>query len=152
MPSKNAIVAEYIHSNKSLPQILEKHLDKTEYLETVLSELVKQVSVKEINQELVGAIDKAIITGHLDQSLFLLFIDQAVGYYCRFNQLEKANSLCSIASSLSLKEIEPFIIATFTQRRASLLKKHILRDVNNYFSFNQHLLLSLTYTFSSYLY
>jgi len=122
MPSKNQIVWEYINSNTPLLQILESHFNKTEFIETVLSELVKKISLKEIDAELMEAIDKAIIIGHPDQNLFLLFIDQAIGYYCRFNQLVKANTLCSIASSLMLKEIEPFIIATFTQSRAKLLR------------------------------
>lgn len=108
-------------TKEPIANLLEKHHSKDQYLESVFLELAKKFSNKIIDQDLLQSIDKAIIKGHPDPNLFLLFISLSVSYNCEFNQLEKAKSLCSIADSFSFEEIPPLIKAVFIQSRAKLL-------------------------------
>lgn len=122
MESTNEIIYHYLNTNESIDEIIEKYHDRDQYLEVVFFEITKELLQKELNQKLLQSIDKAIIKGHPNINLYCLFIALAIGYNCRFLQLEKANSLCSIGLSLSHEDIHPMIRAIYAQHRAGIYR------------------------------
>lgn len=121
MNSTNPIIRDFLNTNEPMVSVLEKYHNKDQYLESVFFALAKEMGgVVKKNESLLLSIDKAIIKGHPDINLFLLFITVSISYISRFNQLEKANSLCSIASSFSPEEIHPMVKAFFNQSRGYL--------------------------------
>lgn len=115
------IVREYLNSNETLYRIVVKFYNKNQYLESTFFEVVSDSYNKEVNQDfLMLSIDKAIMKGHPDPNLYLLFIISSILYLALYDQFEKANSLCSIGSSLSFEEIHPMIKAYFVQSQSRL--------------------------------
>lgn len=116
------IVEKYINTNITLYKIIKDHYNKNEFLESVMMDVIEEIHHKDVNLKLLIDIDKALIKGHQDPNLYLIFITSSILYTCLYNQLEKANSLCSIGSSLASEKIHPMVKAFFTQSRAKLLR------------------------------
>jgi len=119
---QHPIIREFLNTNRPLSEIIPEFYDRTQFLEAVLVDVLQKGEFKEVDQELMISMDRAIITGHHDQSLFLIFLCQSIFYYCRFHQLEKAKSIDAIASSVSFKEIDQFIVSWYLQSHASILR------------------------------
>ena len=113
MKSLHKIIQAYVDTNETFGEIFERLYDKDQYLEVVFSRFLKQ-NTKEFDQDLLNSIDQAIITGHPDPNIFMLFITHCIDYYSK-KHLEKAHSLVSIALSLDQAEIQPAVKALFTQ-------------------------------------
>lgn len=118
----HVIVKTYINTDENLYQVLKKCFNKNDYLETVWMDVLEEIHHKDVNLNLLINIDKALIKGHQNTNLYLLFITSSILYTCLYNQIEKANSLSSIGSSLISDKIHPMIKAFFTQSRAKLLR------------------------------
>ena len=115
------IIREYLNTGEDRDVIINKYANKNQYLESVLLRLNSELKLEnEISKNLSDAIDKAIITGHPDSNLFVLFIATVISYYSRNFHLEKANSLCSIVNSMLSEEIHPIIKANFIQRKSAI--------------------------------
>ena len=115
------IIKDYISKSNSLEEIIEMHYQKDNYFESVFFEVVKMAVFKvEFHSSIYEKIDKAIVKGHPDQNVYLLFINNSVSFTWAHNQIEKTETLLSIASSLSLENINPVIHAFYLQGLAVL--------------------------------
>lgn len=123
MSTLHPIMKDYLSSSESLDRIVLRHYDKNNFLETVWAQLIDEIHQKSMNQSLLESIDKAIVKGHPDQNIFMLFIAIALSYNNAFMQFEKSHSLCSIALSLKQEKIQPIVRALFLQHYANLLRK-----------------------------
>jgi DNA-binding NtrC family response regulator len=85
-------------------------------------DVFEEMHHKDLNQKLLLSIDDALIKGHADANLYLIFVSSSILYTCLYNQIEKANSISSIGLSLASDEIHPMVKAFFTQSRAKLLR------------------------------
>lgn len=118
MTSLHPIVQAYAKTSDSFESIFEKYYNADQFLEKVFFELLKNKG-QDIKQDLLEQIDKAIIIGHPDLNIFLLFISHCILPFSR-KHFEKARSLCSIGRSLPLAEVLPSIRALFTQMQGVL--------------------------------
>jgi transcriptional regulator with PAS, ATPase and Fis domain len=118
MQSNHPIIQAYISTSEGFDEIFERLYDKNQYLELVFFKILKEYG-KQFNQELLDSIDQAIINGHPDPNIFMLYITHCIDYFSK-KHLEKAHSLCSIALSLDQEEIQPAVKALFTQYRGIL--------------------------------
>lgn len=123
MTTLHPIMKDYLSSSESLDKIVLRHYDKSNFLEMVWAQLIDEIHQKSMNQSLLEAIDKAIIKGHSDPNIFMLFIAIALSYNNVFLQFDKSHSLCSIALSLKQEKIQPIVRALFLQHYANLLRK-----------------------------
>lgn len=114
------VVNSYLNSSEPIYTILKKHHDKNNYFDVVFLEIVEEVNSKDLKPELLLKIDKAVTDGHPDPNFYMLFIVTSILYLGLYNQFEKANSLCSIGSSLSQEKIHQVIKAYFIQAQARL--------------------------------
>lgn len=115
------IIKEYVTTATSLEEIIEKHYQKDNFFESVFFEVVKMAVYKiEFNKTIYEKIDQAIVKGHPDQNIYLLFINNSISFTWSQSQLEKTTSLLSIASSLSHEKIHPVIHAYYIQALALL--------------------------------
>jgi len=112
------IVLEFLSAKDPFGVVLRKYCNEEHALEYAFLQLVKESERKEVNQDFLLAIDKAILVGHSDVNLFLLFICQVTNYYHKHNQIEKANALLLIASSVTDKGVLPFIKAIYFNHMA----------------------------------
>lgn len=126
MGSKNLqahpIINDYLFTNENLDDIVKKKHNKDQFLEKVFKELVAEIHKKEINPKLLQDIDQAIISGHPDSSLYILFITLSMLYNHYFSHSEKANSICSIIESFSKNKIPSIIFSFFLQGKATLYR------------------------------
>lgn len=123
MAVKNKIIDAYVNSTELFESIFESLCDKKQFLEFVLLQINKEGKKPSVNHQLLDQIDQAIITGHEDLNVYLLFIGRVFVYYHRFNQLEKAKALISIMSSFPFNDIHPFIRAIYIQQKARIYRK-----------------------------
>lgn len=123
MSALHPIMKDYLSSSESLDRIVLRHYDKNNFLETVWAQLIDEIHQKSMNQSLLESIDKAIVKGHSDPNIFMLFISIALSYNNAFMQFDKSHSLCSIALSLKQEKIKPIVRALFLQHYANLLRK-----------------------------
>lgn len=125
------ILSEFINTSDNLSDIVEKHYDKNEYLETVFLKIVRTLNLEDIDENLFKELDRAIIKGHPDPNIYLLFISVALRFTSSRFQLERARVIYSIGASLSSNELPPILNAYFTIQFATLCHyegKSIERD------------------------
>lgn len=126
MASKNLqfhpIINDYLFTNENLDDIVKKKYNKDQFLEKVFKDLVIEIHKKEINPKLLQDIDQAIISGHPDSSLYILFITLSMLYNFYFSHFEKANSICSIIESFAKNKIPSIIFSFFLQGKATLYR------------------------------
>lgn len=89
--------------------ILEKHLNKNQYLEAVFFELYKSFNNNQFDEKLHLDLDKAVIKGHPDTNVYLLFLVFSVHYISHFKHVEKVKSLSLIIES-TMNENLPSVI------------------------------------------
>ncbi len=118
MTTFHPIVQAYVKTTDSFDSIFEKYYNEDQFLEKIFYRLLHK-NRHDISRDLLDQIDQAIIFGHPDQNIFLLFITHCIDFFSK-SHLEKARSLCSIALSLPLEEILPSIRALFTQMQGVL--------------------------------
>lgn len=129
MKQLHPIIAGFLQAKEPLGAVLVKHCRQDQPLESAFLMLSKEFASKEINQELILAIDTAIIEGHPDSNVFLFFVCQVISYYNHhLNQQEKMKSLLLIAKSVISDEILPFIKATYLNQLA--WHKHREGEIN----------------------
>lgn len=121
--STNPIMVDYLASSESLDAIVERCHNKNQYLELIFAKLTKEIHKEKIDLELLASIDKAILNGHPDTSLYLLFIAIAISYNNIHLLFHNAHSLISIGLSLNQDEIQPVVKALFTQHRANIYRR-----------------------------
>lgn len=115
------IIKEYLSTTISLEEIIEKKYQKDNFFEKVFFEVVKMAVFKmEYNHAIYEKIDQAIVNGHPDENMYLLFINNAISFTWSQGEVEKTKSLLSIASSLSQEKIDPVIHAFYIQALALL--------------------------------
>lgn len=115
------IIKDYLNKSNSLEEIIEMHYQKENYFESVFFEVVKMAVFKvEFHSSIYDKIDRAIVKGHPDQNVYLLFINNAVSFTWAQGQIQKTETLLSIASSLSMENIHPVIHAFYLQGLAVL--------------------------------
>lgn len=107
------IVSEFVNSGERLAVILEKFYDKNQYLEVVFYKLGKLINVDEIDNLIFLEIDKAVVEGHHNPDLYLLFISYTIAFISRRKQFERAKVLESIGSSLIKEKIHPVLQSYF---------------------------------------
>ena len=105
------IIQAYADTEDLLDVILEKHYNPAQYLETVFLELVQYIKKREINQELILKIDQAILKGHPDLDVYLLFLITAIDYFRVLKQIEKAKSIYAIGNDSICDKAHIFIRA-----------------------------------------
>lgn len=116
------IIKAFFETDEQLHKILEKHIDRNQYLESVFFKLLTIKHKEAIDEKLFSEIDQAIIKGHPDVNVFLFFIFNAISYALRFKQNERAKSLLSLVTSVSQNELHQIIQALCFQASAILKK------------------------------
>lgn len=114
------IIQAYIDTNDRLSVILEKKHDNNQLLESVFLNLVNRINDEEIDPKLYQDVDQAILIGHSDPNVFLLFISYAISLNSRRDKLERANVLQSIGTSLPRENIHPVILSFFMIKMADI--------------------------------
>jgi transcriptional regulator with PAS, ATPase and Fis domain len=115
------IVKEFIDSNERLTVILEKYHDKNQYLETVLLKLFRNINIVEVDQAFYLELDQAIIKGHPDTGVYMLFLAVAIDFTCRRKQIERANAIRSIGDSLTAESL-PLVVQSYYLSCLGILK------------------------------
>mgnify|MGYP003393410330 CR=1 FL=1 len=116
----HSIIKIYLEGDDRLNSILEKYYDKNQFLEAVFLKLVNTINNEEIDPKLYLEIDEAILIGHLDHNVYLLFISYAISLNSRREKLERANALQSIGSSLPRENIHPIILSFYIIKMADI--------------------------------
>lgn len=114
------ITKDFIETSKSILTIVENHYDKNSFVEKVFQELCKNFYVYEKNPQLLLDLDQAIIKGHEDTSLYLLFISFGTMYTSNRLELDRARVLCSIGSSINRDKFHPVLQSFFFHSLAFL--------------------------------
>lgn len=114
------IIVAYINTNERLSSIIEKNYDKSHLLESVFLNLVNRINDEDIDPKLYQDVDQAILIGHSDPNIFLLFISYAISLNSRRDKLERANVLQSIGTSLPRENIHPVILSFFMIKMADI--------------------------------
>lgn len=107
---QNTIVYEFLNTNDSLIQIVERNYSKNQLLEETFLKL-NELFLKEFNHDLLISIDNAIKEGHKDSNLYILFISQSIIYLSSNGIISNSKSLYSLASSILSKNVHPMIKA-----------------------------------------
>lgn len=116
----NPIIEEFSKTETTILEIVNKYFKKDQFLENTLQKLLSGIFKGELNNISFEEIDQAIIIGHQDTELFILFVSYAINYYVLLKQYEKGNTVASIASSLFSKKNNPTVQALFFQTLAKL--------------------------------
>jgi DNA-binding NtrC family response regulator len=115
------IIKEFTSTSISLELIIEKFYRKDDFFENIFLEVVKTAIFKiEFDSSILNKIDQAIIKGHSDHDVYLLFINNSISIAWSHGQLEKAKILLSIGASISQEKIHPVIRALYIQAAAVL--------------------------------
>lgn len=114
-PIKN----EFLETSDTLTQILERNLDKTSLLEVTFLKILK-AKINGFDPDLFVELDQAIIKGHADPHVYLLFISSAIRFTSIRKQLERARVIESIGASLSKQKIHPLVMSYYIQSVAML--------------------------------
>jgi transcriptional regulator with PAS, ATPase and Fis domain len=115
----NPIVNEFVSTNDSIFSIIEKNINKSSFLEVVFLKILN-AKVVGFDQKLFEDLDQAIIKGHLEPNVYLLFISTAIRFTCVRKQIARAKAIQSIGESLSRENIHPLVEAQFKQAVATL--------------------------------
>ena len=110
------IIQEFVQTGEMLVAILERNIDTKQLLESVFLKVVKGINNDFEDKKLVLEIDQAIINGHADNDVYMLFIANAIFRLGRMEntyRLERAKSLISFGSTLSQEKIQPVVYAHF---------------------------------------
>ena len=116
------IIKAFFETDEQLHKILEKNMDRNQYLENVFFKLLTIKYNETIDEKLFLEIDQAIIKGHPDVNVYLFFIFNAISYALRFKQYERARSLLSLLTSVSQNDLHQIIQALSFQANAILKK------------------------------
>lgn len=114
------IIKELSNSNTSILEIVEKYYQKDQLLENTLLKLIKDLGKGQLGSVFFEEIDQAIISGHPDSELFILFVLYAINYFILIKYYKNANTLASIASSLLTKENNATVQTLYCQTFARL--------------------------------
>lgn len=117
------IVKEFINTDENVGSIVEKYANREQLLERVLSDLFQLGSIEKVDDQFYLDLDRAIVGGHSDTSLYLFFISIGILFTSNRSQTERSKVLYSIGSSLSEEQVHPAIRALFFQSIANL-KSH----------------------------
>lgn len=107
------IVNEYLNTGLFLSTILEHHCNPSIYLETIFLKICQLRNVVEVDPQIYQEIDQAVLQGHADTNVYMLFISIAIDFTSRRHQTEKSKVLNSIASSLSFEKIHTIVKSTY---------------------------------------
>jgi DNA-binding NtrC family response regulator len=111
----------YAKEEGRLSEIVDKVANKNNFLELVLSEILQEAENSDnINQKVLLDIDLAIVKGHPDSNVFLLFIYVSILYFYLNNLLEKTRSLYSIGVSTISEKNHPDIHICMLDAKAKL--------------------------------
>lgn len=112
----NKIVSDYINSEDSLSDIINRHLDKSQPVEVAFlkMQLLKdnKYSPNEFD-EIYKCIDEAIAIGHPDEDLFLLFISNVIIFYSVKEFKNKCEIIFKISSSFNIEKYQPAMQAVY---------------------------------------
>lgn len=114
------IIHEFSSTDNSSLDIIEKFYKKDQFLECTFQKLLSAIFKGKLSDVSIEEIDQAIIVGHPDSELFLLFVSYAINYFVLIKQYEKSNTLASIASSLRSDNNNPSVLAFYFQSLAKL--------------------------------
>lgn len=114
------IIENYVNTEDHPLAILEKHLHTDQPLEITFIKVLKAINLAKPDTEVLKAIDDAVIIGHPDTNVYLLFIVSAMVYTTRLNQYDQSKSLYSIIASTNNKNVHPFIQALCMQSHAQI--------------------------------
>jgi hypothetical protein len=122
-------IEKYIASSTLPPIEWENYLSKENVLEATILNLNKVMNkleeIKTLNED---EIDKALIEGHEDIDVFMLFISISIVCLSLRFQLEKAKSLVSIGDNLLPSKLQPAIYAVYLQAYSRL--KYCCRELS----------------------
>lgn len=113
------IVVDFINTRDSLYNIISKHHDENSFLENVFLKILQEKIIG-YDQSILQKLDQAILLGHQDTNLYLLFISAAIKFTCVRKHIEKSNAIYSIGASISRENIHPLAEAHFKQSLATL--------------------------------
>lgn len=114
------IVNDFIHTGDRLHVILEKHLDKNQYLEMVFLEVARGMLILDIDPALYLKIDQAIIKGHPDTSVYQLFLSLVIITTSTRHKTERAKAIKSIGDSFSKESFHPVVQSYYVLAMATL--------------------------------
>jgi len=113
------IVKGYVETNERFLVILEKYCDRKQFLEAVLYELLLYQNTENLDPKIFVKTDQAVISGHPDPNVYLIFISFAITSTSRRDQMERARVLISIGDSLSKEDIHPTLLCLYLQAKAT---------------------------------
>jgi transcriptional regulator with PAS, ATPase and Fis domain len=105
----------------NIQSIVVKYSNKSHPLESVFLKLIGQLDSnrKELNQPLLQEIDQAILKGHTDSDVYLLFIYHSISYYSSHGwKSDKIKALYSIGTSILSENNHPLIKALWANLKA----------------------------------
>jgi transcriptional regulator with PAS, ATPase and Fis domain len=114
------IIREFINTNERLTEIISKYFNKDQYLETVFNDLCKASHDEVVAPQMYLDLDKAIIHGHPDTSLYLLFISYSILFTCNRGQIEKGKVLQSVGDSISQENMHTVLRSYYALSKGSL--------------------------------
>jgi transcriptional regulator with PAS, ATPase and Fis domain len=114
------IIDEYVNSEANPLAIVEKHHHTDQLLETTFILVLRSLGKPGVDFEVLKAIDEAIVIGHPDTNVYLLFIVSAMVYTTRKGQNDQSKSLYSIIASTMNKNVHPIIQALCMQAHAQI--------------------------------
>lgn len=114
------IINDFIYTSDGIPLIIEKHYDKNNFLENVFQKICRNFYVYEKNPQILLDLDQAIIKGHEDTSVYLLFISFATMFTANRLEIERAKVLFSIGSTINRDRFHPVLQSFYFQAMAFL--------------------------------
>jgi DNA-binding NtrC family response regulator len=126
------IIREFSQTGERLALILEKHYNKDDYLETVFFKLCQAMSVSETDHDLYVELDQALIKGHSDTNIYLLFISFTLSFTSIRKQFDRAKVILSIGNSISLDNFDPIVKAYFIASKAVLSSNEMKISESNH--------------------
>ena len=98
------IIKEFVETGEPLTSIIERNYDSKQFFETIFLKSVKDLNNNFDDKNLVLEIDQAILNGHSDNDIYMLFIAYALLRLSRMSiiyRLERAKPLISVGSTIS---------------------------------------------------
>lgn len=114
------IIKDFIYTDDKLSDIIERHYDKNNFFETTILKLFKSINHKEIDPQLYLDLDQAVIKGHSDTNVYLLFMFFVIRFMSFRKQFERANVIQSIGYSLNNENVHPIVQSLFLNSVATL--------------------------------
>ena len=114
------IIKDFVYTGDAIPLIVEKYYDKNNFLENVFQKIGHNFYNYERNPQILMDVDQAIIKGHEDPGVYLLFISFATMFTSNRLEIDRAKVLFSIGNSINRDKFDPVLQSFFYHAMAFL--------------------------------